>query len=206
MDLVILIKRQVTVLEHLYKYNENNKIIMYYLKKFQIDSEYQEFKGGDFITPNVSTVEENNKVYYNPKTILPILDTTGLATTFVKNEVYLNELNFFNSVWNYLDTDKNYAFSVSFYFEESKLTIDLFDLDTYEVVSNKEFDVSNEKIYKEYISKIGNYIESGEIHYERGFNGDHNGKTILSYCPTTDYLSDDGTFTGWWVIGCGEPE
>jgi hypothetical protein len=197
-------------LGHLYKYNENNennKIIMYYLKRFQIDSEYQEFfVSEDFNTPNVSAVEENNKVYYNPKTILPILDTTGLATTFVKNEVYLNELNFFNSVWDYLDTDKNYAFSASFYFEDSKLTIDLFDLDTYEVVSNKEFDVSNEKIYKEYISKIGNYIESGEINYERGFNGSYNGKTFFSTCPTEDHLSDDGTFTGWFAIGCGEPE
>ena len=115
-------------------------------------------------------------------------------------------MNFFNSVWNYLDIDKNYAFSASFYFENSKLIIDLFDLDTYEVVSNKEFDVSNEKIYKEYISKIGNYIESGEIHYERGFKGSYNGKTFFSTCPTEDYLSDDGTFTGWFAIGCGEPE
>ena len=124
----------------------------------------------------------------------------------MKNEVYLNELNFFNSVWNYLDTDKNYAFSAFFYFEVSKLTIDLFDIDTYEVVSNKEFDVSNEKIYKEYISKIGNYIESGEIHYERGFMNTTDGNTVFSICPTNDWLDDDGTFIGWWTIGCGGPE
>ena len=39
---------------------------MNYLKRFTNDADYQSFKGGDFITPNVSTVEENNKVYYNP--------------------------------------------------------------------------------------------------------------------------------------------
>lgn len=41
---------------------------MYYLKRFNLDTDYQSFNGGeDFITPNVSAVEENNKVYYNPK-------------------------------------------------------------------------------------------------------------------------------------------
>ena len=40
---------------------------MEYLKSFTTDAEYQQFLGGgDFITPNVSAVEENNKVYYNP--------------------------------------------------------------------------------------------------------------------------------------------
>ena len=53
---------------------------MYYLKRFNLETDYQSFNGGDFITPNVSSVEENNKVYYNPK------DTS--VTFYIREESY----------------------------------------------------------------------------------------------------------------------
>ena len=38
-----------------------------YLKKFNEDAEYQAFKESEeYILPNVSYVENNNVVYYNP--------------------------------------------------------------------------------------------------------------------------------------------
>lgn len=41
---------------------------MKYLKKFQTNTDYQAFKDGDnWVTPNVSTIEENKSVKYNVK-------------------------------------------------------------------------------------------------------------------------------------------
>lgn len=45
---------------------------MKYLKKFSTESEYQTFKNGDdWVTPNVSAIEEDNGLFYNeiPKLI-----------------------------------------------------------------------------------------------------------------------------------------
>ena len=39
---------------------------MWYLKKFSNISDYESFKGGGWITPNVSYIEETNGIYYNP--------------------------------------------------------------------------------------------------------------------------------------------
>ena len=49
---------------------------MEYLKSFTTDADYQAFKGGDFITPNVSAIEDTNIVHYNPapNTIIFYLD------------------------------------------------------------------------------------------------------------------------------------
>lgn len=44
---------------------------MKYLKKFQTNTDYQTFKGGsDWLTPNVSAIEEDNGVFYNKETII----------------------------------------------------------------------------------------------------------------------------------------
>jgi hypothetical protein len=41
---------------------------MKYLKLFQKESDYQSFtENDDFVTPNVSFAQEENKVFYNPK-------------------------------------------------------------------------------------------------------------------------------------------
>jgi hypothetical protein len=42
---------------------------MKYLKKFQTDADYQAFKGSDdWVTPNVSVIEETSELAYNPYT------------------------------------------------------------------------------------------------------------------------------------------
>lgn len=42
---------------------------MKYLKKFQTNADYQAFKNGDdWVTPNVSVIEETSELAYNPYT------------------------------------------------------------------------------------------------------------------------------------------
>ena len=54
---------------------------MEYLKRFATDADYQSFKGGDFITPNVSTVDETLEVHYNPKDTIVTFYIENLSFT-----------------------------------------------------------------------------------------------------------------------------
>jgi hypothetical protein len=44
---------------------------MKYLKKFQTNTDYQTFKeSSDWVTPNLSAIEENNSLFYNKTAII----------------------------------------------------------------------------------------------------------------------------------------
>jgi hypothetical protein len=51
---------------------------MWYLKRFQTNADYQAFKNGDeWTTPNVSAIEENSGVVFEPPSIFPCYLNVG---------------------------------------------------------------------------------------------------------------------------------
>lgn len=68
---------------------EEDNIFMKYLKRFNNTSEYEAFKGGeDFITPNISYVEETEGLVFKPETKPVIHPSNEIWYTTTDNEIY----------------------------------------------------------------------------------------------------------------------
>ncbi len=153
---------------------------MEYLKSFKTDADYQQFLGGgDFITPNVSAIENTDIVYYNPvpEPLLPRYSNYDFPLKAqqswnedIHTDNELTIMSVFKDIYNmYLEKYPN-LFSIIIYapeYEEDNLTIKkcvlkIFDYnrENYYNTLLFETDIKDEPLFKNWLLNVSLCVAS----------------------------------------------
>ena len=110
------------------------------LRVFETESDYDSAKP-NFVYPTVSYVRDVDDVRYMSKPLLPMIDTTGLATHFLVGEVYANVLPVYQAIYDqYGETHIDVATSMLGYINENDEFVEIY--------------VGDEPLYQNYLSKL----------------------------------------------------
>jgi hypothetical protein len=127
---------------------------MKHLKSFATQSEFEEYMSGnkgETIFPTIALVDSQIKYY----SLLPNIDTTGYATTFVNGETYEKEAQLFRLIVN--DFLEGYDIEN----EDPAIWMDLSEgiVDISLFTNRQTFSIVDEPLYVNYLSKITNFCD-----------------------------------------------
>lgn len=127
---------------------------MKHLKQFTTQSEFEDYmsgNNGETLLPTVALVDSQIKYY----SLLPNIDTTGYATTFVNGETYEKEAQLFRLIVN--DFLEGYDIDN----EDPAIWMDLSEgtVDILLFASRQTFSIVDEPLYVNYLSKITNFCD-----------------------------------------------
>lgn len=146
---------------------------MKYIKTFKLDSEYQVEKENHSF-PMVSYTKDMEKVYYFEKQpLLPIIDTTNLATDFAYKSLdengeytivnsYADEAEVFMAIYSKFFDEYSYPNKIEIYLQdesedynngEYKGLLRVFEYVDGDAVTT-DYDIREEPLFIEYLSKI----------------------------------------------------
>ena len=135
------------------------------LRVFETESDYDSAKP-DFVYPTVSYVRDVDEVYYMDKPLLPMINTTGYATEFVRGEYYPQEALVFKAIYDMYSSYLNDDSVDSICIESGELYGHIWDTDNRKY---QRFDIAyvgNEPLYRNYLihfEKDGDEYGMGDI-------------------------------------------
>lgn len=127
---------------------------MKHVKQFTTQSEFEGYmsgNNGETMFPTLALVDSQIKYY----SLLPNIDTTGYATTFVNGETYEKEAQLFRLIVNdFLEGYDVENEDPAIWMDLSEGTVDIF------LFSNRQtFSIVDEPLYVNYLSKITNFCD-----------------------------------------------
>ena len=133
---------------------------MKYLKQFETQTEFEAFMNDpetEISLPFIYHIKENDNLHYHD--LLPNVDTTNYATTFVNGETYVKEGLLFKSiVENFIQKyspDETFDDNTWIDLDLEKATIESF---RYDKEKSQIYSIADEPLYINYLSKITNFL------------------------------------------------
>ena len=115
------------------------------LRVFETESDYDSAKDG-FVYPTVSYVRDVDEVRYMEKSLLPMINTTGYATNFVRGQYYPQEALVFKAIYDMYAPQIPEGGGNSIYINQGELFVE--DGNFNKIVIGF---VGNEPLYKNYL-------------------------------------------------------
>ena len=148
------------------------------LRVFETESDYDSAKDS-FVYPTVSYVRDVDDVRYMSKPLLPIIDTTGLATHFVVGEVYANVLPVCQTIFDqYGNSTIIKATSMLGYINENEEEVQIY--------------VGDEPLYQNYLSQLTFVMSNDGTSESPNYLHFRNGGLTLYNSNTYNQVKIDG--------------
>ena len=131
------------------------------LRVFETESDYDSAKP-DFVYPTVSYVRDVDEVYYMGKPLLPMINTTGYATNFVRGQYYPQEALVFKAIYDMYSSYLRDEIQDNICIESGELYARI--MDEYGVYNRLDIAyVGNEPLYKNYLINFENDGDRNEL-------------------------------------------